>query len=70
MKVQCTNCKYWARVERGRLGEEIGECRFNPPNVFPGPEFRADRNTLWPRTESHDWCGKFTPRPQSQPSKQ
>ena len=61
----CVDCHYWVRVEKSRLGGVVGECRFSPPAVFPGPEFQADRLTLWPRTQSHDWCGKFEARRRS-----
>lgn len=50
----CVDCHYWVRAEESRLGGVVGECRFSPPAGFPGPEFQADRLTLWPPTQSHD----------------
>lgn len=61
-EVQCSSCRFWCRVAKSRLGELVGECRYNPPMVYPGPEFQADRKTIWPRTESVDWCGKHETR--------
>ena len=66
MTEHCQKCRYWVRVEKTRLGGVVGECRFNPPMVYPGPEFQADRTSLWPRTKNVDWCGKFTVRQTAQ----
>lgn len=55
---ECSNCRFWVKLLKSRMGEIIGECRINPPSVYPGPDFQDHRMTLWPRTESHDWCGR------------
>lgn len=49
------------------MGALQGECRVNPPSVFPGPEFQADRVTLWPRTAADEWCGRFQAKASSKP---
>lgn len=67
MAQQCKNCRFWQKVARTRMGALQGECRINPPSVFPGPEFQADRVTLWPRTGADEWCGRFQAKTTSKP---
>ncbi|HSR67378.1 MAG TPA: hypothetical protein VLU25_05505 [Acidobacteriota bacterium] len=67
MAQQCSNCRFWHRIARTRMGALQGECRIHPPAVYPGPEFQADRLTLWPRTDGSDWCGEHQPKAQGKP---
>jgi len=56
----CQNCIYYW----GRMDEEEGDCRINPPVVF-----HYDETTLpyadWPVTYFDCWCGKGVWRTES-----
>lgn len=62
---KCAKCFFWQTLKngyptvennvRGRIGDNIGECRFNPP---AGSIVEQE----WPVTYEFDWCGEFKPR--------
>ena len=58
---KCKNCKYWKRDAKQ---EDIGQCRIDPPKVFPMPSKLGGMGSIstWPSTNPEDWCGKQQPK--------
>lgn len=63
MTEACSACKYFFKVN-----DTAGECRINPPNVFPVTQVDKDQRTFvlgksfFPNVLSETWCGKFSPK--------
>lgn len=52
MSRTCEICKHWDQQHpKGTTGHKEGRCRLRPPAVF------HDGTTMWPETNSGDWCG-------------
>jgi hypothetical protein len=59
----CSACLYWDQAGAGDPAGEQGLCRHDPPQV-PTARGAAPRGTtVWPITQSADWCGGFEPIP-------
>lgn len=58
----CKNCTYYFPIENGK-----GECRFNPPMVYPVPALSAEGKhfmngiSYFPTVAETAYCGKFSP---------
>lgn len=59
---QCSECAFFADAVPLRMPTT---CRVQGPQLVPvpGPGGQLATLGLWPPTESHDWCGKWTKRP-------
>jgi hypothetical protein len=51
----CSNCKFWEN--ENNINNNKGKCRINAPTVLVGS--MSNILTIWPRTNSDDWCGQF-----------
>lgn len=56
----CKNCKFWANEELS----QVGECRFDPPRVFPMPQqglggVSMSSISIFPPIGADKWCGKW-----------
>lgn len=50
-EAKCVNCHFWFKLSSQyndkEIGDEVGECRINPPNSFD----------KWATTNGDEWCG-------------
>lgn len=55
--LSCHDCAFFEDhiVNMGKVSEDAGLCRYNPPVTQPEP----DAPGLWPVVSSKDWCGHF-----------
>jgi hypothetical protein len=51
----CEQCVFWQEIEN-----DVGECRAKSPAVMEASDDEDDSEpvTVWPQTESRDWCGE------------
>lgn len=57
-KASCNACSFYENhtANSGRIADDAGLCRFNPPVSQP----EADGRGLWPVVTANDWCGHFS----------
>jgi hypothetical protein len=53
----CGCCRFWEQTERSP-GINMGECRRYAPRQAV-KEDTESAYTVWPLTDSADWCGEF-----------
>lgn len=53
---RCEDCYYWDASTTSIVDEDKSPCRINPPI----PLISGD--SVWPFTESNEWCGKWRKR--------
>jgi len=57
---RCDECRFWLRPIKGARIPNLGECRYNPPEVRSNdPLQHTPRAAQWPLTYAKTWCGKF-----------
>ena len=50
----CQNCRFWLEDKEPGTEGRNGKCRPGPPSVVSDGEAVF---SVWPETESHEWCG-------------
>ena len=62
---RCDNCIYWKKIDKEQykaIGKEMGECRFNAPNMifYRKNELEPlDKYPIFPLMGCDDQCGQF-----------
>jgi hypothetical protein len=55
MNIRCYNCKWWVGTHEEDQITNYGDCRASAPQL-------SSMQTVWPRTDSLDWCACWTER--------
>lgn len=68
MKQKCKNCTWWKEFPMSVYN--TGSCRLRPPVVMQtgGYSSSHDYDTVWPKTESSDFCGEWEGKPDAVPA--
>ena len=62
MTTSCESCAHYDHhTNTGKVAQDQGLCRFNPPVSQPGP----DAHGLWPVVSNSDWCAHFSAQSQA-----
>ena len=69
-KPSCESCAFWISDEAGSDEAMLGQCRRRSPSpietadTVPAGEMPSYALTIWPSTESREWCGDFSKKAQ------
>lgn len=56
MMKRCDNCRFF----EPNITNDRGECRKKPPVLFDNDNLDG----YFPRVDSDDWCGEYSPKPE------